>query len=681
VTRLIFLFLVLVAHGFAQGMWPFGGGSDAKRIQGKAVVAPLTCSDGEQLTWVTANSRFECAAAGGAGSGITTLNTLTGDTQTFATPGTTGTAPNWVSSGTAHTLHIPMASASSVTAGLVTKAWYDTVVTAAGTLTSNAPVIGGGSKAVAVGTASGNTTEFGTITGTKTANKQLAFDASGNIIASATDIGGSGSGATAVSGLTDNKVTVSGAIYTIAAGVWHCLDSSGVMQAYLLSEGYVERTTGTTAGTLRFGVNCNNGSPIVVARIPTAITLGNYTCTGVTCTSSDTYAEGDWALADAVVGGSLGTPTDRRSLGGTARYIGQNGVVIAGDKASANCAFVDCLGTAATHTAKKTFGPDATNAGINVGSYAGNPSSLTNGDLWYNSTGNVLNARINGATVSLGAGGTPAGSNTELQMNNAGAFGGATGYTYDTTNKVGVITSSASGAGHRVHSNIGVSSGRLGYTEACLDSNPFCGRLLTTWSAFADGNTTNRTGLIYRNNNDTVNIIHMQSSSEVVIGGTTGTAPIGADGGSAGWMRISAGGASWFAGAATAGRGLVSIAAAPTNLTGQTGDVAAYNLMAASHTAGTYRVCGALSITTVLVASMSGWSLTWRDLASGSDVTNNIVWDNNGTLTATPSTATQTGISMVCKVINSAGTSAISIDPGDVSTAAYTSAFTVERLK
>lgn len=56
---------------------------------------------------------------------ITSLNGLSGATQTFATPGTTGTAPNWSSSGTVHTLHIPMASASSVTAGLLSKTDYD----------------------------------------------------------------------------------------------------------------------------------------------------------------------------------------------------------------------------------------------------------------------------------------------------------------------------------------------------------------------------------------------------------------------------------------------------------------------------------------------------------------------------------------------------------------------------
>ena len=54
---------------------------------------------------------------------------------------------------------------------------------------------------------------------------------------------------------------------------------------------------------------------------------------------------------------------------------------------------------------KQTFNPGATYVGINVGSYAGVPSTLANGDIWYDSTANALKARINGATVSLGAGG------------------------------------------------------------------------------------------------------------------------------------------------------------------------------------------------------------------------------------------------------------------------------------
>jgi hypothetical protein len=65
------------------------------------------------------------ARCGGGGGGISTLNTLTAAVQTFATPGTTGTAPSWSSVTDAHTLNIPMAATASVTAGLVSKTQYD----------------------------------------------------------------------------------------------------------------------------------------------------------------------------------------------------------------------------------------------------------------------------------------------------------------------------------------------------------------------------------------------------------------------------------------------------------------------------------------------------------------------------------------------------------------------------
>jgi hypothetical protein len=52
---------------------------------------------------------------------------------------------------------------------------------------------------------------------------------------------------------------------------------------------------------------------------------------------------------------------------------------------------------------RQTFNPDGTNAGLNVGSQAGDPSAPSNGDLWYDSTANEMTARINGANVALGA--------------------------------------------------------------------------------------------------------------------------------------------------------------------------------------------------------------------------------------------------------------------------------------
>ncbi len=53
------------------------------------------------------------------------LNGLTAQVQNFTIPGTVGLSPNWVSIGANHTLNIPLASASSVTAGLISKSDYD----------------------------------------------------------------------------------------------------------------------------------------------------------------------------------------------------------------------------------------------------------------------------------------------------------------------------------------------------------------------------------------------------------------------------------------------------------------------------------------------------------------------------------------------------------------------------
>jgi hypothetical protein len=55
---------------------------------------------------------------------------------------------------------------------------------------------------------------------------------------------------------------------------------------------------------------------------------------------------------------------------------------------------------------RQTFNPGANNAGLNVGSLAGDPATPSNGDIWYDSTANELTARINGANVALGSGGS-----------------------------------------------------------------------------------------------------------------------------------------------------------------------------------------------------------------------------------------------------------------------------------
>ena len=52
----------------------------------------------------------------------------------------------------------------------------------------------------------------------------------------------------------------------------------------------------------------------------------------------------------------------------------------------------------------QVFNP-STNAGMNVGTVNGNPANLNDGDVWYNSSTDILFGRINGINIDLGAAG------------------------------------------------------------------------------------------------------------------------------------------------------------------------------------------------------------------------------------------------------------------------------------
>lgn len=87
------------------------------------------------VKWDHGNSKFVLAAdqVGSAGGGIATINGLNPSAQTLAV-GTSGTAPAFSSSGSAHTLNIPLASTASVTAGLLSNTEYATFNTKVGSV-------------------------------------------------------------------------------------------------------------------------------------------------------------------------------------------------------------------------------------------------------------------------------------------------------------------------------------------------------------------------------------------------------------------------------------------------------------------------------------------------------------------------------------------------------------------
>lgn len=103
---------------------------------------------------------------------------------------------------------------------------------------------------------------------------------------------------------------------------------------------------------------------------------------------------------------------------------------------------------------RQTFNPDGTNAGLNVGSHAGDPSSPSNGDLWYDSASNELTARINGSNVALGAGG-----------------GGGSGLFVGRTAKTGAYTIVAGDQGYLIDCTSGTFS--LSFTAAATLGNGF----------------------------------------------------------------------------------------------------------------------------------------------------------------------------------------------------------------
>ena len=72
---------------------------------------------------------------------------------------------------------------------------------------------------------------------------------------------------------------------------------------------------------------------------------------------------------------------------------------------TANIAYLNTTNSYTAGVRQDFLGLLAGTAGLNVGGIAGNPTTQVDGDVWYNSTSNILFGRINGADVDLGASG------------------------------------------------------------------------------------------------------------------------------------------------------------------------------------------------------------------------------------------------------------------------------------
>lgn len=81
---------------------------------------------GDSLLTITSGLVRKLSLSSLTNNALTSLNGLTATSQSFATPGTNGTAPAWSSAGSVHTLNIPLAATTSVTAGLLSNADWTT---------------------------------------------------------------------------------------------------------------------------------------------------------------------------------------------------------------------------------------------------------------------------------------------------------------------------------------------------------------------------------------------------------------------------------------------------------------------------------------------------------------------------------------------------------------------------
>ena len=123
---------------------------------------------------------------------------------------------------------------------------------------------------------------------------------------------------------------------------------------------------------------------------------------------------------------------------------------------------------------KQTFNPNGTNAGFNVGAHTADPSVGVNGDQYYDSVLNKFRCHENGAWGDcISAGTSPGGATTNVQYNDAGAFGGDADFIFDDTNKfVGIgVQSALTDEGFSVASS-GTHNGVVSSQRADADAPP-----------------------------------------------------------------------------------------------------------------------------------------------------------------------------------------------------------------
>jgi hypothetical protein len=184
----------------------------------------------------------------------------------------------------------------------------------------------------------------------------------------------------------------------VAEGTIYCVtDESGILEMRDSTVAWVSYSPPAAISginQLTGDVTAGPGTGSQAATLSTtSVVAGSYTKTSITVDAKGRLTAASSGGVSDVTGPGSATDEAIARFDGTTGKVLQNSVITVSDTGIVT--YPDDI--------RQTFNPGANNAGFNVGSHTADPSSPSNGDIYYDSTNNLLRARINGAWASLGA--------------------------------------------------------------------------------------------------------------------------------------------------------------------------------------------------------------------------------------------------------------------------------------